>query len=179
MRYLIALVSLSCLLVSGRPVAAADGSFKVGEFTFQTPAGWEAAKDLSPMRKAQFKVPGDGKAAGEVVFFHFGPGGGGGTQANISRWLGQFEEPKEKLNAKTEETKVKGRKITYVQAEGTYLSGMPGAPKTPQPGTMLIGAIMESEEGDVFIRFTGPSAVGKASLASFRKMVEGGAPGSK
>jgi hypothetical protein len=179
MRHLIALVSLSFLLAAGQTASAADGSFKVGEFTFQTPAGWEAAKDLSPMRKAQFKVPGQGKAPGEVVFFHFGPGGGGGTQANINRWLGQFEEPKDKLNAKTEETTVKGRKVTYVQAEGTYLSGMPGAAKTPQPGTLLLGAIMESEEGDVFIRFTGPSAVGKASVAAFRKMVEGAAPAAK
>ncbi|MFM1767711.1 MAG: hypothetical protein RJA22_240 [Verrucomicrobiota bacterium] len=163
-------------MASAAPAAA---TFKVGEFTFQTPAGWESVKDISPMRKAQLKVPGDGKGGGEVVFFHFGPGGGGGTQANIERWLGQFEETRDKLNAKTEETKVKGRKVTYVQAEGTYLSGMPGGPKTPQPGTMLMGAIMESEEGSVFIRFTGPAALGRASLAPFRKMVEGAAPAAR
>ena len=36
------------------------------------------------------------------------------------------------------------RKVTFVQAEGTYMSGMPGggAPPVPQPNSMLLGAII-------------------------------------
>ena len=126
------------------------------------------------MRKAQLKVVGaDKKENAEVVFFYFGEGGGGGTQANIDRWLAQFEEPKDKLNSKVEQATVGQRKVSYVQAQGTYLSGMPGGAKTPQPNTMLLGAILESDQGNVFIRLTGPLNLAKTSQPVFRKMVEG------
>jgi hypothetical protein len=47
------------------------------------------------MRKAQLKVldPAS-KEVGEIVFFHFGQGGGGDTKANIDRWLSQFQDPR-------------------------------------------------------------------------------------
>ena len=175
MRYF--LLSFAILGLAFASLAAElDKKFTVSEFTFEMPAGWEGVKVTSPMRKAQLKVPGEGKTSGDVIFFHFGPGAGGDTKSNIDRWLSQFQEPKDKLNAKTEEVKVKGRKITYVQAEGTYLSGMPGEAKTPQPGTTLLGAILDSEEGNVFIRFTGPTAVAKTAQPAFRKMIEGAVP---
>jgi len=129
------------------------------------------------MRKAQLKVNDAAKKeSAEVVFFHFGEGGGGGTQANIDRWLGQFQEAREKLNPKIETATAAGRKVTYVQAEGTYMSGMPGGAKTPQPGTVLLGAIIESDKGNVFIRMTGPAKLALSAKADFRKMVESASP---
>jgi len=171
------LVSLVCGLLIGSALllTAADSpaSFNVGEFTFTRPADWQWVVVDSPMRKAQMKVTDAGKKeSAEVVFFFFGEGGGGSTQANIDRWLSQFAEPKDKLNSKVENVTVGGRKITYVHAEGTYQSGMPGGPKTPQPNAMLMGGIIESDQGNVFIRLTGPVALAKKSQAEFRKMVE-------
>jgi len=154
---------------------AAEGpaTFKVSEFTFTRPTSWEWVESTSPMRKAQLKVSGaDKKQSAEIIFFHFGAGGGGSVQANVDRWLSQFEEPKEKINAKTEEVTIGSRKVTYVQAEGTYLSGVPGGPKIPQPNSMLLGGIVESGEGNVFIRLTGPSTLAKENKDAFRKMVE-------
>ena len=48
--------------------------------------------------------------------------------------------------------------------------------KTPQPDTMLLGAIVDGPEGSVFIRFTGPTALGAATEAEFRKLAESGIP---
>lgn len=159
--------------------AEAPSTFPVGEFKFRRPATWGWVETTSPMRKAQLKVEAPGVAgSGEVIFFHFGPSNGGGTQANVQRWLGQFEEKGDSLKSKVEETTVRQRRITYVRAEGTYLSGLPGGPKTPQPNTMLLGAIVESPEGSVFIRFTGPIALGQAAEADFRKLAESGLPGA-
>lgn len=157
-------------------LTAAEGpaTFKVGEFTFSRPADWQWVEVNSVMRKAQMKVTdATKKESAEVIFFFFGEGGGGLTQANIDRWLSQFAEPREKLNSKVENITVAGRKVTYVHAEGTYQSGMPGGPKTPQPNSMLMGGIIESEQGNVFIRLTGPVTLAKASQSEFRKMVEG------
>ncbi|MDX1953179.1 MAG: hypothetical protein SFY81_13440 [Verrucomicrobiota bacterium] len=163
---------MTSLLFSSLLTFAAE-TFKVSDMTFNAPEKWKVVQ-LPPggMRKAQLEVPSGEKKA-EVVFFHFGPGGGGGVQANIDRWLGQFKEPKDQIKAQTEKVEANGKKVSYVQAEGTYLSGMPGGPKTEIPDAMLLGAIIESANGDVFIRMTGPKTVVSEAKAEFRKMVEG------
>jgi hypothetical protein len=155
----------------------AEDTFKAGSFTFKKPASF-AAKELPPggMRAAQleFAAP-DKKGTAEAIFYFFGAGQGGGTQANVDRWLGSFQEPKDKIKSKVEKKKVGGTEVTYVEAEGTYMSGMPGAAKTPQAGSKLLGAILESPEGNVFVRMTGPAAAVKAADADFRKMIESAA----
>lgn len=156
------------------PAAEAPTTFKVSEFTFTRPGTWEWVDvSTSPMRKAQLKVSGKQRESAEVVFFYFGEGGAGGTQANIDRWFGQFKETKDKLNAKVEEATAGKHKVTFVQAEGTYMSGMIGTghPSVAQPGSMLQGAILESAQGNVFIKMTGPAKLVKASQDTFRKMI--------
>src|SRR5262245_16723761 len=106
------------------PVLAANETFKVSELTFKRPSGWEWVESSSPMRAAQLLVPGGkDKDGAEVIFYYFGPGGGGRTQTNVERWYGQFADRK---NEKNESTTVGKTKVTYVKAEGTYQSGMPG-----------------------------------------------------
>ena len=153
--------------------ADAPPAFKVSTFTFKRPASWEWVQTTSQMRKAQLKVnDADKKKSAEVVFFHFGPSDGGGVQANVDRWFNQFQGPREKLGAKTEETKIGQHKVTFVRAEGTYMAGIPGQQSTPQPGSALRGAIIESEEGHVFVKMTGPAALVNSSEKEFRQMIE-------
>ena len=98
-----------------------------------------------------------------------------GEQANVDRWLSQFTEPSDQINAKVEHTTAGKTKLTYVQAEGTFKSGMPGGPTTPKPDYALLGAILESDNGNVFVRMSGPKELVKSSLAEFKKMIESGA----
>ncbi|MBI5800929.1 MAG: hypothetical protein HZA92_09440 [Verrucomicrobia bacterium] len=169
-----ALLCLSALWLVTTVRAAGPETFKVSEFTFKRPGTWEWVEVASQMRKAQLKVTSkDAKEPGEVVFFFFGPQSGG-TKANVDRWFSQFEEGRDKINAKTEEKTIGKVKVTYVSAEGTYKSGMPGAPPTPKAGFALLGAIVEGEEGSVFVRLTGPAALAKGARGDFEKMVESG-----
>lgn len=163
-------IALLIALFSSTLLAAETKTFKVGDFTFTRPEAWEWMPVTSSMRKAQLKVIGPKDDNAEVVFFHFGEGNGGGTKANVDRWLGQFQD---KTTPKVEETKIGTHKVTYVQVEGTYMSGMPGGRLTPQPKSMLNGAIIESDSGNVFIKMTGPIALMKSSSDTFKKMVEG------
>src|SRR5262245_52180634 len=106
------------LISAGFGIAAeAPASFQVSEFTFKRPPAWEWIETSSAMRKAQLKVlSADKKESAEVVFYYFGQAGGGGTQANVDRWLSQFQEPKEQIKSKVEEVTVNKHKVTYVQA---------------------------------------------------------------
>src|SRR5689334_18854706 len=93
-------------------VFAADApkTFSVSDFTFTRPSAWEWVPSTSPMRKAELKVESkDKKEKAEVIFFHFGESNGGGTQANVERWLSQFKEPKDKLNSKVDTAKINNR----------------------------------------------------------------------
>jgi hypothetical protein len=163
---------LSLTLAFAGTILAADDTFKAGSFTFEKPAAFKTiATPPGGMRAAQLEIPGAaGKA--EAIFYFFGQGQGGGRQANVDRWLASFQEPKDKLNSKVETKKVGSGEVTYVEAEGTYLSGMPGQPKTAQVGSKLHGAILESANGNVYVRMTGPIATVKAADAEFRKMIE-------
>ena len=124
------------------------------------------------MRKAQLEVPGVNQSKAEVTFFHFGAGQGGGVKANVDRWFGQFQ------NAKTAQNEVNlgGVRVVFVQAAGTFSSGMPGGPTTPLDNYALRGAILEDEtKGDVFVKMTGPLALVESASTDFEAMVKAAA----
>ncbi|MFM8365441.1 MAG: hypothetical protein ACKOAS_09855 [Verrucomicrobiota bacterium] len=146
--------------------------FEVGGFEFERPVGWKWVVPSSPMRKAQLAVPGSGGTAGEVTFFHFGPGQGGGVQQNIDRWFAQFGN----ANTSQEEKMVGETRIFKVGAEGTFQSGMPGGPTTPLEGYALRGAILGNDQnGNVFVKMTGPAEIVRAADLDFDQMVRAAA----
>lgn len=139
--------------------------FRVGAFSFERPEGWQWVVPSSAMRKAQLAVPGEGNT--EVTFFYFGAGQGGGVQANVDRWFGQFQNAKTGQASET----VGKTPVTFVHAEGTFQSGMPGGPTSPMEKYAMRGAILGSSEGDVFVKMTGPVAVVESAGGAFEKMV--------
>ena len=165
------------LLAFAFPALAADpATFQVGAFTFKRPAAWAWVPVNSAMRKAQLHVPDPTNPAGpgaDITFFHFGAGQGGGVDANISRWLGQFAETADALKPVVEKADLKGVKVTRVRvASGTFSSGMPGGPTTAMTNYGLYGAILESPEGDVFVKMTGPAELVNAAAPNFEAMVQ-------
>jgi len=139
--------------------------FEVATKSFAAPASWKKEQPTSTMRKAQFST-----GETEIVFFYFGGGQGGGTQANVDRWLGQFQEP-EGVSSSSEEVGKEKTKITTVAAKGTYMSGPPFGKKTPKSGYALRGAIIELSDGPVFAKMTGPAKEVTAATSSFDTMV--------
>jgi hypothetical protein len=164
----IAFVAAAFLVIAAAGVFAETNEIKAGSFTFPVPEGWKQVTPSSPMRKAQLEIA-RGPEKAEVTFFHFGAGQGGTTEENVARWYGQF--PGSEKNRITENVQVGPVKITFAMTDGTFSSGMPGGPTTPMPGYALCGAIVESAEGSVFVKMTGPDAVVKASTEAFKKMV--------
>lgn len=170
---MLALVSILFFLVAGS--ASAAETFRAGGFEFEAPADWQREPPRSAMRQAQFRIanPDDGPD-GTCIFFYFGPGRGGSAEANIERWRRQFAEPAAQKAAVATVEQIAGQRVHYFRGSGTFLSGMPGGPTTPVPGMTLLGAILESADGNVYVRLVAPSTLAEANGAVFKDMIEGG-----
>lgn len=162
MKYLAA--ALFCLLPLF--LHAEDGKLTVGQFTFAMPKPWSQAQNTGMMTKAVLNYPADEKPL-EAKFYDFG-GPSGGVDANVQRWISQFEGTPE---VKKEELTFGDTKVVLVTASGTYLEGMPGGPKTPRPDSTLLGAILAGSESNVFIKMAGPKAAIAKAQEDFKKLV--------
>ena len=65
----------------------------IAGYQFIAPDQWTQSEPSSSMRKAQFNLRTDAGKTAELVFFYFGPSGGGGVRANVDRWIKQFRKP--------------------------------------------------------------------------------------
>ncbi len=150
----------------GAPASASTA----GGLTWNAPKGWTVAPTGYSMRVVTYRVPpaGGDAEAGEVAVFFFGPGQGGGKQANVDRWVRQFT-PEKGSAAPGKPAVLTGAAVpvTIVTAEGTYASGMPGGALTPKPGWALRGGIAEGPQGPVFFKMVGPKKTVLAATPSF------------
>lgn len=129
---------------------------------YDAPADWTSKPSPSSMRVAQWELLGD-DAPAEVVIFYFGEGGGGGVDANLDRWFGQFEQPdgsSTREKATITERSVNGLELTIADMRGTFVAEVrPGAPqRNNRPGHRMIAAVVEGGTGPWYIRVLGPVA---------------------
>jgi hypothetical protein len=131
------------------------------------------------MRLATYSVaPG-----GECGVYFFGSGQGGGVEANLERWIGQFLQADGKPSkgaAKIAKRTIHGWQLTTVDVSGAYTGmGGPGAQGgSAMPGYRMLGAIVEGPQGSIFFKFTGPEKTVAANQAAFDKMLDSLAPAS-
>ncbi len=156
-------------LVTLVSLAAAESA---GGVRWTAPAGWKPEAER-PMRAATYRVPaaaGD-QEDGECAVFYFGPGQGGGVDANMQRWVGQFEQ--QQGPPQTRKQTINGLPVTTIDLAGSYTgAGGPMATvKTAKPGYRLLGGIVEAPQGAVFFKFTGPAKTVAAQQAAFQKML--------
>ena len=159
---------------TGELLTAADepseNTLDLGGAVVDRPQTWSFNQPSSTMRLAEATVSGPGGPALLTVFF-FGPGGGGGVEANLERWAGQIEtaaggEPQR------DSFSVDGFTISTIAAEGTLLpSGMGAGPTEPVPGSRLLGAVIEGPGGPWFFKLTGPAETVAAAAGGFDRML--------
>jgi len=143
-----------------------------GSLTYRAPSEWESVQSSSSMRLAEWKLAaasGDLEEA-RVIIFYFGKGGGGGVEANLERWYGQFEQTdgktsKEKAVVRT--MKVGALGVTRADLGGTYVAEVRpgGGERHNKPNFRMIAAIVEGGDGPWFIRLLGP----KGTVARWEK----------
>lgn len=179
----LALVGLAgpALLAQDEPKPAPPGPRTVAGVTFTPPrdAGWVEEPPRSSMRAAQYRIPraeGDARDA-ELVIFYFG-GGGGSVEDNLDRWTSQFQQPDGRPSrevAKLEERETPdGLTAHLIDLPGTYVAETrPGSgERVHEPGSRLLGAIVETPAGPFFVKLVGPDATVRAAKDAFLAFVD-------
>ena len=142
---------------------------------FDIPQGWQSEPPSSGMRVAQATIPGPG-GPGDLAVFFFGPGGGGGVQANLERWHGQMETSDP---LKPQSFEANGYQVTWVDIQGTLLPSQMGTgPTEPQANSRLLGAVVEGPGGPWFFKATGPDATITSQREAFVAMLKSVRPQS-
>lgn len=161
------------------PVAAkpdAEGLIHAAGIKFALPSGWTSEIPSSGMRLVQAAIPGD-KGKADLVVFHFGTGQGGDAQSNLDRWVAQVDSA-EGTKPERDSFDVKAGdasyKVSTVTVPGTLKAGGMGVGvKEAQPGSRLLGAVIEGKGGPWFFKITGPDATVKDAQPAFVKMLKG------
>jgi len=124
------------------------------------------------MRIATYLIPAPSGEGAECAVYYFGPGQGGGVDANLERWTREFD-PLQKHDVR--KLKPGGVDATRIQASGTYVAHSmrsPGATPAPKPDWALLGAIVNGPNGDVFFKLTGPDATVNAAARDFDALLK-------
>lgn len=153
---------------------SASASPKAGGLTWTAPKPFVARTPKSSMRAAEYGIEGD--AQSELTVFYFGADQGGGVEANMNRWLGQFKQADgSDAVAKRSERTVNNMSVATIETTGTYGGGM-AAPGAPPPAAIedaaLLGAIAKGPEGSVFFKLVGPRASLDGARPAFDQLLE-------
>ncbi len=157
---------------AAKPAATAK-EVEAGDIKLSVPDSWKQQQTTSQFRLAQFSIPAaEGDAdAGE---FYISPPIGGSPEANIGRWVGQFEgDGRELVMSKG---KCPQGDYILVQLSGTFKRsiGPPIQQKTkPAPGYKMNGVILSATKdgkslGNYFLKLTGPAKTVAASEEALR-----------
>jgi hypothetical protein len=175
-------IALRCLLLAGLvgllgPSSSARGAdddtqtMKLGPVTLVAPKDWKFKKPAISFIAYEYTVPAskDDKTDGRFTV----SSAGGSVEQNIDRWYGQFSQDDggdTKKRAKTEKKTISGRPVHFVDVRGTYKDLRPGT--SPQKDYRLLGAIVETDDGNLFLKLVGPQRTLADHEKAFRQMVE-------
>ena len=149
---------------------------QTGSLTFTAPTAWKTRAPASTMRVAEFvvpRVPGDAEDADVIVYF-FG-GTGGSVDANVQRWIGQFERPAgAPADGNRATFNVGNLKVTSVDVSGTYIAEVrPGSTERHhKPNYRMRAAVVETPQGPYFVKFTGPAETVAAGMPAFDAFIK-------
>ena len=155
-------------------VERVDVELDGGKLTLKIPKTWKKVPSSSRMRKGTFEIPtAKGETdKGELAIFNFP---GNQVNANIVRWIGQFDGKGRK--AKTVQGKAGENQYYIVNISGTYNKsvGPPIQRKTePHENYRMLGVILPIEgKGMYFLKLSGPDKTVAAQLKNLRKSFGG------
>lgn len=148
---------------------AEDKVVSVGGNAFKAVAPWTEGTPTGMFDKAALNFPIEGGTALIAKFSEF-PGGGGGVEPNVKRWIGQFEGGAPET--KREDLKFGDVEVVLLSLTGTFLDGPPmSSNKTPRPDFTMLGGIIMKGDIATFVKLTGPKADVAKAAEAFKTLV--------
>ncbi len=144
-----------------------------GNLAWKIPNGWELSAPTS-MRNPNFRI----KNAPEIECYVTRlDGGGGGLEANISRWYSQMGLPAPKTGELTaaEMIETPAGNASFVNIAGTF-SGMSGPSRSSY---RLMGALIFNSNISLTVKMVGPDTSVLKQEGAFRQFVESLRPGGE
>jgi gluconolactonase len=149
---------------------------EVKDVTLEVPANWKQTEPTGPaarLRLTQFEIPpaeGDDEPV-LLVVSSFG-GGGGGLEANLPRWLGEFEAEGRTYKA-AKGTSPQGD-YAVVDVSGTHVGPPFSRRAQPLENARLLAMVLEvKEKGNYFLKVSGPEKTIAAIVRPLRAAVGG------
>jgi hypothetical protein len=145
----------------------------IGGIAWEMPEPFQAQPPASSMRAAEYLFPEqEGERAATMTVFFFGPGQGGSVQANIARWVGQFQLP-EGTEPNISRRTVNDLEVTVIDVTGTFTGGDMGTRAgAPAGDQRMLAAIVEGPEAPVFFKMVGDTSLMARAEAPFTEFVE-------
>ncbi len=174
------LFALTLLLPASRAQDAGKLELADGKLSMTAPAAWKKGEPKSPIIQYEFSAPIDAKAdeTARITIMS----AGGSIEDNINRWYGQFEQADGKSTkdkSKTEKFDVAGNTVHWVDIPGNFKETMGGGGPFSGGKTVLrenyrmLGAIIVTkDQGQVFIKMTGPAGVVEKLSATFKESLK-------
>lgn len=137
----------------------------VGGFQFMVPAGWQEQPPKSQFVLGEFSLTGEGGPARLTV-----SSAGGGIEANLERWRGQFSRGPNGPEPRESEITFDGQKGTLLELSGSYTDMFGGG--QPSRDWRMLGVAVPMGPTNVFVKLTGPQATVTDQRAAFLRFVE-------
>ncbi len=132
--------------------------------TLTIPAGWEERPVASEFIQAEYRINAASGPARMTL-----SSAGGGLEANLARWEGQFQPgPNDPAPERTTVT-VDGTEGVLIELNGTFTDGFSGG--GPQANWCMLGAVIPTGPANFFLKLTGPRETVAARRDEFRTMV--------
>lgn len=132
-----------------------------GKLTMAAPESWEKKEPRTRIVEVEYAVPA--KEAKTDAARLTMMASGGGVQANIDRWYGQFEQPNNKATkdvAKVEKLELSGLPVHVVDITGKFKDQPRGpfGPTVVKENYRMLGAIIETNNaGTYYVKLYGPA----------------------
>ncbi len=166
------IVSAASAVVAKDP---AGHQMTLGPLEMTAPDGWIKKQPRVRIIAYEFSVPAakddtnDGRMTVMVA--------GGSIDANVRRWYGQFKQPDGGNTAKVaqvEKKKIADHVVHLVEISGTYLDRRgPVAPAVARENYRMLAAIIETKQGNFFVKFYGPKKTVTQNEEAFKQMTLG------
>jgi hypothetical protein len=150
---------------SSSPAKTEPYEATVGGFKFMVPADWQEQPAKSQFVLGEFSLTGEGGRARLTL-----SSAGGGLEANVERWQGQFSRGPNDSEPRQSEITFDGQKGTLVELSGTYADMLSGG--SPSKNWQMLGVAVPLGPTNFFVKLTGPQATVTAQREAFVKFVE-------